>query len=55
MKRNIILVAIASISIVSATEAQNTTNVPTSMYGLGELSMGDGGKYSGLGNVAIGL
>ncbi len=55
MKRNIILVAIASISIVSATEAQNTTSLPTSMYGLGELSMGDGGKYSGLGNVAIGL
>ena len=36
-----------SLSIV----AQNTTNLPTSMYGIGELSTSDGGRYAGMGNI----
>ena len=36
-------------------QAQNTTNLPTSMYGIGELSPGDGGRLSGMGNVGIAL
>lgn len=39
----------------ASTSAQNTTNLPTSMYGVGELSAGDGGRYSGMGNVGIAL
>ena len=35
--------------------AQNTTNLPTSMYGIGELSPGDGGRYAGLGHMGIAL
>ncbi len=35
--------------------AQNTTNLPTSMYGLGELSSSDGGRYAGMGNIGIAL
>lgn len=41
----------ASLSIT----AQNTTNLPTSMYGLGELSASDGGRYAGMGNIGIAL
>ncbi len=41
----------ASLSIT----AQNTTNLPTSMYGLGELSTTDGGRYAGMGNIGIAL
>lgn len=41
----------ASLSIT----AQNTTNLPTSMYGLGELSTSDGGRYAGMGNIGIAL
>lgn len=35
--------------------AQNTTNLPTSMYGVGELNTADGGRYAGLGNLGIAL
>lgn len=35
--------------------AQNTTNSPTSMFGLGELSTGEGGQYAGLGGAGIAL
>ena len=35
--------------------AQNTTNLPTSMYGVGELSAGEGGRYAGMGNIGIAL
>lgn len=35
--------------------AQNTTTLPTSMYGIGELNANDGGRYSGLGNMGIAL
>ena len=41
----------ASLSVI----AQNTTNLPTSMYGVGELSAGDGGRYAGMGNIGIAL
>lgn len=41
----------ASLSVV----AQNTTNLPTSMYGIGELSASDGGRYAGTGNIGIAL
>lgn len=41
----------ASLSVI----AQNTTNLPTSMYGVGELSAGDGGRYAGMGNTGIAL
>ena len=55
MINNKIRIAFVFLFITGIIKAQNTTNVPTSMYGLGELSMGDGGKYSGLGNAAIAL
>lgn len=29
--------------------AQNTTNSPTSMFGIGEVTTGDGGQYAGMG------
>lgn len=35
--------------------AQNTTSSPASMFGLGELSTGDGGQYAGLGGIGISL
>lgn len=35
--------------------AQNTTNSPTSMFGLGEISTGEGGQYAGLGGAGIAL
>lgn len=41
----------ASLSAV----AQNNTNLPTSMYGVGELSTSDGGRYAGMGNIGIAL
>lgn len=41
----------ASLSVV----AQNNTNLPTSMYGVGELSTSEGGRYAGMGNIGIAL
>ncbi len=38
---------------VSILIAQNTTNSPTSMFGLGEISTGEGGQYAGLGGAGI--
>ena len=35
--------------------AQNTTNLPTSMYGIGELSTSDGGRLAGMGRIGIAL
>ena len=40
---------------VSIAIAQNTTNSPTSMFGLGELSTGEGGQHAGLGGAGIAL
>lgn len=39
----------------SVVRAQNGTSLPTSMYGIGELAAGDGGRYAGMGNVGIGV
>jgi hypothetical protein len=35
--------------------AQNTTNSPTSMFGIGEIAYGEGGQAAGLGGAGIGL
>lgn len=35
--------------------AQNTTNSPGSMFGLGDLSTGEGGQYAGFGGAGIAL
>lgn len=48
------LLCVAGTSLLPV-QAQNTTNLPTSMYGIGELSPGDGGRLSGMGNVGIAL
>ena len=54
MKRNLILLLTLSHSTLLIS-TQNTTNSPTSMFGLGELSTGEGGQYSGLGGAGIAL
>lgn len=41
--------------VASGLKAQNTTSTPVSMYGLGELAMGDGGKYAGMGAAGLAL
>ncbi|WP_148371637.1 hypothetical protein [Bacteroides bouchesdurhonensis] len=46
-----ILVIYSSVSLT----AQNATNSPTSMFGLGEVSTGEGGQYAGLGGMGIAL
>ena len=53
MKRNLILLLTLCHSTLLI--SQNTTNSPTSMFGLGELSTGEGGQYSGLGGAGIAL
>lgn len=54
MNLNLILLGLMSTAILPL-RAQNTTNLPTSMYGIGELSASDGGRLSGMGNVGIAL
>ena len=54
MKRNLILLLPLCHSTLLI-YSQNTTNSPTSMFGLGELSTGEGGQYSGLGGAGIAL
>lgn len=46
---------LCTICIAHVSVAQNTTNLPTSMYGVGELSTNDGGQYAGMGNIGIAL
>lgn len=41
--------------ISSVIAAQNTTNQPISMYGVGELSASDGGRYAGMGDIGLAL
>ena len=55
MMKRIILSLIFILSLFTTIVAQNTTNLPTSLYGIGELSMSDGGHYAGLGNMGIAL
>lgn len=54
MKRNLILLLTLCHSTLLI-YSQNTTNSPTSIFGLGELSTGEGGQYSGLGGAGIAL
>lgn len=53
MKKLVFLFIITLISVGS--NAQNTTNSPSSMFGLGDLSTGEGGMYAGMGGVSIAL
>ena len=50
-----ILTGIISLTVAGGLSGQNTTNTPTSMYGIGELASADGGKYAGLGSAGIAL
>lgn len=50
-----ILTGIIGLTVAGGLSAQNTTNTPTSMYGLGEIAASDGGKYAGLGSAGIAL
>lgn len=54
MKRKLIL-PLCMLCTTYVSIAQNTTNLPTSMYGIGELTTNDGGKYAGMGNLGIAL
>jgi hypothetical protein len=53
MRKFIIILLI--IFPVFTLNAQNTTNSPTSMFGIGELAYGEGGQYAGMGGVGIAL
>lgn len=44
MKRKVLSIFILSANLLNLT-AQNMTNSPASMFGLGELSTGEGGIY----------
>lgn len=52
--RKILLLFIVILTI-GQMNAQNTTNSPSSMFGLGDISTGDGGLYAGMGGVSIAL
>ena len=51
--KKILFCLLAFYTPVSIVIAQNTTNSPTSMFGLGELSTEEGGQYAGLGGTGI--
>ena len=53
-EKKILSIFILSANLLNLT-AQNMTNSPASMFGLGELSTGEGGIYSGMGGVGIAL
>ncbi|MCD8081692.1 MAG: hypothetical protein LUF04_15245 [Bacteroides sp.] len=53
MRKILLTLLTTTISILSM--AQNMTNAPTSMFGIGELATGDGGQFSGMGGVSIAL
>lgn len=53
--KKILFCILAFYSPISILTAQNTTNSPTSMFGLGEISTGEGGMYAGLGGAGIAL
>ncbi|WP_321335462.1 hypothetical protein [uncultured Bacteroides sp.] len=50
-----ITIIILAICVSNTIIAQNTTNSPTSMFGIGELATGSGGQYAGMGGVGIAL
>lgn len=43
------------ISFSFCLSAQNSTNSPNSMFGIGDISMGEAGKYVGMGGVGVAL
>ena len=47
MKRKVLSIFILSANLLNLT-AQNMTNSPASMFGLGELSTGEGGIFDGI-------
>lgn len=53
--KKIVFYILALCSPATILTAQNTTNSPTSMFGLGEISTGEGGQYAGLGGAGIAL
>lgn len=53
IKRPVVLLLIGTLYI--HVHGQNTTNSPVSMFGLGEIVMGESGKYSGMSGVGIGM
>jgi hypothetical protein len=56
MKKIIIFVGVTLFSLYSGKVlAQNTTNTPASMFGLGELVTNETGQYSGMGGVGIAM
>ena len=54
MKRRVLSILILGANLLNVA-AQNMTSSPVSMFGLGELSTGEGGIYSGLWGVGIAL
>lgn len=52
---NRLLIVILLIINTMCLLAQNMTNLPTSMYGLGELQTGSGGKYLGMGSIGLSI
>ncbi len=55
IRRIIFTIILVWVVVASGLRAQNTTSVPTSMYGIGELSLADGGKYAGMGSAGVAL
>lgn len=55
IKQRIALILMGMVLSPGTLQAQNTTSAPTSMYGLGEMNMNNGGKYNGLGNAGLAL
>ena len=55
MKKELLLSITMMFLCFQTSFAQNTTNIPISMYGLGELTATEGGKYAGLGNAGVAL
>ena len=43
------------ISLFLNVSAQNSTNSPSSMFGIGDITVGEAGKYVGMGGVGIAL
>ena len=52
MKRRVLSILILGANLLNVV-AQNMTSSPVSMFGLGELSTGEGGIYSGFFNGII--
>ncbi|WP_321436926.1 hypothetical protein [uncultured Bacteroides sp.] len=55
MNTSRLLSFILFLSVFFNLSAQNSTNSPTSMFGIGDISTGEAGKYVGMGGVGIAL